>query len=111
MEFIWHELGRVKTISYKQSVNGEYPIIAVCKPLMFIWGQVPPFDSINRKKMNLASYGNSWSFQQWMRTMIGLKSLLLANNAVINLCKQETLRVYGSNYIVPYGRLLDIYYY
>jgi hypothetical protein len=110
LQFIWHELGRVKTISYKRSPASKYHIIAVCKPLMFIWGQTPPFDSINHKYMHLSSYGNAWDFQRWVNTMTGLRNQLLTNAAVITICQQEALRIYGSNHIVPYGRFLDIYY-
>jgi len=112
LNYIWHELGRVKTLSGNQTPRGRYHIIAVCKPLMFIWGQTPPFDSRNRKNMNLYSYGNSWDFQQWWNAMNGLsKSHLAAKTTVISICKQAAAKMYGYNYVVPYGRFLDIYYF
>lgn len=110
LEFIWHELGRVKTASGYRRERGDYHVISVCKPLMFIWGQTPPFDSINRKAMKLSSYGNSWDFHQWVSTLTGLSSQVIQNAALIGLCEREALRIYGSKQIVPYGRLLDVYY-
>jgi hypothetical protein len=110
LEWIWHELGRVKTASGSRSGQGEYYVIAVCKPLMFLWGQTPPFDSINRTKMGLLEYGASWNFREWVNIMKGLQRHLLNDAAVINYCRSKALEIYGSQYVVPYGRFLDIYY-
>lgn len=110
LEFIWHALGRVKTVSGSRRQRGDYHVIAVCKPLMFVWGQTPPFDSINRKAMKLASYGNSWDFQRWVSVVTGLRSQVLNDAGVVSVCEQEAVRIYGSKDIVPYGRFLDIYY-
>ena len=110
LKLVWHELGRVKTESGNRTTMGEYSVIAVCKPLMFIWGQTPPFDSINRGKMYLP-YGNSWCFEWWKEALEDLQKELFGCTAVISYCKKKATQIYKSEYVVPYGRFLDIYYY
>jgi hypothetical protein len=110
LELIWHELGRVKTESGNRTADGEYFVIAVCKPLMFIWGQTLPFDSKNRDNMFIP-YGASWDFEWWRQTLEGLQKDLLGNMAVASYCKEKAIQIYNSDYVVPYGRFLDIYYY
>lgn len=115
LELIWHELGRVKTQSGNRDARGEYFVIAVCKPLMFIWGQTPPFDSINRahivrqKLYNLPG-GGRWPFDWWYLILKDLQDDLLRDSAVIRYCHSRARQLYGSAGIVPYGRFLDIYY-
>ena len=110
LELIWHELGRVKTTSGKRDGLGEYYVIAVCKPLMFMWGQTPAFDSVNRDELCI-SYGGSWLFEWWVHELEDLQKKLLKDPAIVAYCKEKALEIYGSDYVVPYGRLLDIYYY
>jgi hypothetical protein len=111
LELIWHELGRVKTTSGNRRQQGEYYVIAVCKPLMFIWGQTLPFDSVNRNNMSVFPYGSSWYFEWWIDELKDLQKELLKNPAVVAYCKKRALKIFGSDYVIPYGRFLDIYFY
>jgi hypothetical protein len=110
LELIWHELGRVKTTSGKRNGLGEYYVIAVCKPLMFLWGQTPAFDSVNRDELYI-SHGASWCFEWWVDELKDLQKKLVKDPAIVAYCRQKALGIYGPNYVVPYGRFLDIYYY
>ena len=46
---IWHELGRIKEPDGKRNPFGEYFVVAITKPLMFLWGQTVAFDSNSPK--------------------------------------------------------------
>lgn len=111
LQLIWHELGCVKTASGNRRQLGEYSVIAICKPLMFLWGQTLPFDSRNRENLYVFPYGGSWYFDWWMDTMKSLQKDLMSSLAVVNYCNSKTVQIHGSNYVVPYGRFLDIYYF
>jgi hypothetical protein len=116
LELIWHELGRVKTQSGNRNAQGRYFVIAVCKPLMFIWGQTPPFDSRNRshiirEKLYKLSYGGRWLFDWWYLILKDFQRDLLQSPTVIHYCQSKAKQIYGSVSIIPYGRFFDIYYY
>ena len=115
LELIWHELGRVKELNGNRNKYGFYYVIAVCKPLMLLWGQTLAFDSNVRKNMPL-KYGvskstNRWKFEDWRKVMKGFQKDLLRNPEFIDFLKEQSMERYGTDYIVPYGRFLDIYYY
>ncbi len=111
LKLIWHELGRVKTKFGKRNKTGDYSIISVCKPLMLLWGQTPPFDSIPRRNLSLSILGSSWDFGCWKVALQGLQKELLKNPNVTKYCRKKAIKIYNSAYIIPYGRFLDIYYY
>ncbi|MCD6513289.1 MAG: hypothetical protein J7L07_00020 [Candidatus Odinarchaeota archaeon] len=115
LELIWHELGRVKELNGNRNKYGCYYVIAVCKPLMLLWGQTLAFDTNVRKNMPL-KYGvaksmNRWKFEDWRKVMVSFQKDLLRNPEFIEFLKEESLKRYGTDSVVPYGRFLDIYYY
>jgi hypothetical protein len=111
LKLIWHELGRVKTESGNRRGEGDYFVISVCKPLMFMWGQTPAFDSKNRDNMYLFPLGNLWYFRWWKEALEDFQKELLRHTDVINYCREKATEIYNSEYVIPYGRFLDIYYY
>lgn len=117
---IWHELGRVKERFGNRRADFDYYIIAVCKPLMFIWGQTLAFDSENRRNikkdysLRLITASSSlarWKFLQWKETMHSFRDELVNRPYIIDFCQREAYRTFGLKSIVPYGRFLDLYYY
>jgi len=112
LKLIWHELGRVKTGSGKRTEEGDYLVISVCKPLMFIWGQTLPFDSRNRKNIvYLFPLGALWDFTWWKEALEDLQKELLKHKGIIAYCRKKAIEIYKSDYVIPYGRFLDIYYF
>jgi len=120
LRFMWENLGTVKEKQCLQRPNLNYFVIAVCKPLMFIWGQTLAFDSINRinirndRSLQLTESpqrSSRWSFSQWKTIMRDFQSELLQSPKVIDYCRSQSLQTFGTDFIVPYGRYLDLYYY
>ena len=120
LELIWHELGRVKTDSGIRRKEGDYHVISVCKPLMFIWGQTPAFDSRNRKEMMMDSSllftaalprRARWQIQEWRMALEDLRKAWSKDEELINCLRDEAIRIFGSDHVIPYGRFLDIFYF
>jgi hypothetical protein len=117
LKLIWHELGRAKERNGAMSSEGYYYIVAVSKPLLFLWGQTLAFDSIVRSnipRFGIHSYlitNTRWSFETWVKTMGNFSNLLHNQPDVIDVCRKEAETKYGKDCVVPYGRFLDIYYY
>ena len=120
LRYIWDVLGRVKEELGNRRVNQDYFIIAVCKPLMFLWGQTLAFDSINRMNIrkddslrltDRLESGSRWTYSQWKSVMQDFQRELLQSPEIINHCQSHSRRVFGSDSFVPYGRYLDLYYY
>jgi hypothetical protein len=120
LEFIWHELGRVKTCDGARRDDGVYYIIAVCKPLMFLWGQTLGFDSQNQKKIpkdhDLEFVSGvprrcQWHFKEWIRLLHGFRRELLNAPDVVHYCRERADTKLQSPNIVPFGRFLDLLYY
>lgn len=114
LEYIWHMLGRVKQPEGKTNSKGKYNVIAVCKPLMLLWGQTMAFDSNVRyhiSGMNIHSGQYSWIFDKWYDAMIMFSEYLLETPDVAQCIEKESHKVYGNKVMVPYGRFLDIYYF
>ncbi|MBI2832363.1 MAG: hypothetical protein HYX79_08920 [Chloroflexi bacterium] len=109
---IWHELGCVKEESGARRIKGDYCIISICKPLMFLWGQTLAFDSENRKNIRLVSIPRKarWEFSRWRNTMIGLQRQLLSKPEIVYFLTQKSIEVFNTNFLTPYGRCLDLYY-
>jgi len=117
LKLIWHELGRAKERKGVVNSEGYYYIVAVSKPLLFLWGQTLAFDSIVRSnipRFGIYSYliaNTRWSFETWVKTMGNFADLLHNQPDAIEVFKKEAEIKYGKDYVVPYGRFLDIYYY
>lgn len=112
---IWHELGRVKEAEGKMNEPSIYSIIAVCKPLLLIWGQTLAFDSRVRKNMDkryqIPKYQGKWVFREWIDGMNQICKELNESPECIQMIEMESHKRYGTNTPVPYGRFLDIYYF
>jgi hypothetical protein len=117
---IWHELGRVKEDwPGNKNPEGIYYVIAICKPLLFLWGQTPSLDSINRKKIKASLRPNSflkipgtrWSFSDWYELMLFLQRQLKNNPETISYCEKTFNKGLSQKSLIPWGRFLDIYYY
>lgn len=111
---IWDELGKVKPP--KNSSSGEYLVMAVTKPLMFLWGQTPAFDSQVRENMSwelkLSALDNDrWTFDDWHKAMESLQGILKKDTSFVKHLGEASEREYGMNLTVPYGRFIDTYFY
>lgn len=118
LKIIWEELGCVKEENGEKNIEGLYYIIAVCKPLMFLWGQTPAFDSYVRRNFlrdfptyQKHCFDNRWNFEDWWRVMKIFQEELDQNSEVANFIREESLKIFGVGSTIPYGRFLDIYYY
>lgn len=117
LKLIWHGLGRVKEKGGNRNDLGCYYIISVCKPLMLLWGQTIAFDE--RTRVNIRAdiqehnvpRDSRWNFESWTRVMESFQEDLRQNPEIVNSFRTESLERYGSDFIVPYGRFLDIYYF
>lgn len=111
LEKIWNELGSVKP-------QGEYDqgelVMTITKPLMFLWGQTPAFDSVVREKMPLfdvQGFRNvRWEFSTWINAMRKLQKYLNNNARVLDLFNRTSVEKYGTDTNVPYGQFFDLYY-
>jgi len=114
LEVIWNEMGRVKEYNGNRDENGYYSIIAVCKPLLLMWGQTLAFDSRVRRHCpqvyGVPRYSARWNLEQWTSVMHRFSKHLNGNINFIQAIRTESERRYGMNFMVPYGRFLDIYY-
>ena len=113
IKLIWHELGRVKEKDGSRKPGGWYYVIAICKPLIFLWGQTVAFDSIVRKNVPLkykVPKDLRWGFENWMRVMERFQQDLKQSDEVIDSFKEVSREKYGTDSIVPYGQFLDLYY-
>ncbi len=111
LEKIWNELGSIKP-------QGEYSqgelVMIITKPLMFLWGQTPAFDSVVREKMPLfgvPGFRNiRWESNTWINAMRKLQKYLDNNPEVLNCFKKTSMEKYGTDTKVPYGQFFDLYY-
>lgn len=114
LEVIWDELGRVKERNGNRNEYGDYSIISVCKPLLLMWGQTLAFDSKVRKhcsqSYSVPKYSNRWNLELWISVMKEFSGHLNENVDCIEAIKTESERRYRADFIVPYGRFLDIFY-
>lgn len=113
LEKIWHKLGQIKTETGKRDSNGYYSIIAVCKPLMLLWGQTMAFDKRVRENIPINSLGSKhkWNFERWVQVMKDFSRKLNKNEKFTRFLKEWCREVFGTDRIVPYGRFLDIFYF
>lgn len=113
LELIWNELGRVKEYNGNRNDAGCYYIIAICKPLMLLWGQTLAFDSNVRKHTPwyVSKTRTRWTFGEWKKVMEKFQESLQEDSEIVDFFKIKSLEKYGNDSFVPYGRFLDIYYY
>ena len=120
LRLIWECLGLVKEKHRTKRPNLDYFVIAVCKPLMFIWGQTLAFDSINRinirkdhsfETTETPLRSSRWSYSQWKTIMQDFQLELLKVPEVIDYCQSRSRQIFGTDFVVPYGRYLDLHYY
>lgn len=114
LEIMWDELGRVKENDGNRNDNSCYFVIAVCKPLLLMWGQTLAFDSKVRRHCpqvyGVPRYSARWNLEQWASVMHKFSKHLNDNINCVEAIRTESERRYGMNFMVPYGRFLDIYY-
>lgn len=113
LKLIWHELGRVKEHGGNRNPDGCYYIVAISKPLMFLWGQTLAFDSIVRTRVP-QSYNvprdTRWYFEEWKSVMERFQEGLKQQPEDVKLFKETSNEKYGTDSLVPYGQFLDLYY-
>lgn len=114
LELIWHELGRVKEKDGVIEPKGDYYIVPISKPLMFLWGQTLVFDSKVRvrvpRSFKVPRYDTRWHFKEWSRIMAKFQEDLREQPETVDIFKQVSREKYGSDSTVPYGQFLDLYY-
>lgn len=112
LELIWHELGSVK--EYEKNPGAHYSAMATTKPLIFLWGQTLAFDSVVRGFMPkfglLGVTDGRWSYDTWRKVMLKFQDMLKERPDVVELFKNVSLNEYGTDSTVPYGQLIDLYY-
>ncbi len=114
LNLIWHELGRIKERNGKRNPNGLYYVIAVTKPLMFVWGQTLAFDSNVRmhvaSSFNVSRHKTRWSFEDWRKIMLKFQDALNKQPEDVAFIRQVSHEKFGEYFNVPYGQFLDLYY-
>lgn len=115
LESIWNALGRVKEPDGKENDSGEYFVIAICKPLMLLWGQTLAFDKYVRlslpKKYGVWMNEHRWNFTKWYDVMKSISDNIQLQPKIIEYLEKESSRRFGPEARIPYGRFLDIYYF
>jgi hypothetical protein len=115
LESLWHNLGRVKEPKGEMNDEGNYFVIAVCKPLMLLWGQTLAFDQRVRfslpKKFQVFMKDRKWTLSRWHSIMRSISNWLNTQPDLVDFIEQESARRYGENMKIPYGRFLDIHFF
>jgi hypothetical protein len=110
LEKIWNELSLCKPQT-SCSNTGEL-VMAITKPLMFLWGQTPAFDSVVREKMPLffiSGFKNCrWEFSLFTTVLKRLQHVLLANNELVASMHKISMVKYGTEETLPYGQFIDL---
>lgn len=113
LKIIWYEFGKIKDQDNTSNFYGEL-VMTITKPLMFLWGQTPAFDSVVRAKMPLLNHqgfnNTRWEFSLWLRVMKELQNYLNDNAELTITFRKKSQEKYGTNRIVPFGQFLDLYY-
>lgn len=112
MEKIWNELSSCKPQT-NYAYTGEL-VMAITKPLMFLWGQTPAFDSIVRKKMPLFTVSGfkncRWEFSLFSTVLKKLQRVLLANTELLASMSETSIEKYGTDAVIPYGQFIDLFF-
>lgn len=113
---VWDQLGRVKEEggSVDRYEEGYY-VIAVCKPLMLLWGQTLAFDSRVRNNLPrhflISKSRSKWTFDYWCDVMKRIEEELTNREEYVAFLRNLARERFGERAPVPYGRLLDIYFF
>jgi hypothetical protein len=114
LKIIWNKLGRVKETDGAEKRVSNYYVIAVCKPLMFLWGQTIAFDNLVRNILRNIGFkwftDNKWTFDLWYRVMNYYRKQVIEQPEFIELSKICSKEMFGTEEFVPYGQFLDLYY-
>jgi hypothetical protein len=112
LERIWNALGSLKSTGC-HGQHGEL-VMTITKPLMFLWGQTPAFDSRVREKMpsfNLTGFRNTrWEFSLWINVMTRLQTYLNSNAELVSSLRRISAEKYGKEAMIPYGQFWDLCY-
>ena len=112
LKTIWNEFGSIKD----QGTSRPYGelVMTITKPLMFLWGQTPAFDSVVRAKMPLSTQkgfkNTRWEFNLWIRVMKKLQKYLNNNNELNVAFRKMSKEKYETDTAVPFGQFFDLYY-
>ena len=108
LKMIWYAFG-----SIADSFEGQLAM-KITKPLMFLWGQTPAFDSLVRTRMPLFTIpgftNTRWNFNLWIEVMKTLQNYLYTHSDLVIAFKEISKKKYGQNKILPYGQFFDLYY-
>jgi hypothetical protein len=113
LKLIWEELGRVKEENGLINQGGWYSIVAVTKPLMFLWGQTLAFDSIVRTcapHTCKVPQRTRWSLEEWKNVMESFQEGLRRQAEDVGLFIEVSREKYQTDSVVPFGHFLDLYY-
>lgn len=115
LEAIWNALGRVKEPQGKMNEEGRYFAIAVCKPLMLLWGQTLAFDQRVRfslpRQFDVSMDDRKWTFSKWHSVMTSFTKWVKNQPDLVAFLEEESARRYGEQMKIPYGRFLDIHFF
>ena len=111
LKSIWIELGSIKP---QRGQDQGKLVMTITKPLMFLWGKTPAFDSVLRERMPLSGVDGfrnvRWEFNTWITAMRRLQKYLAGHQEVLECFKKISLEKYGTDKKVPYGQFFDLYY-
>ncbi len=114
LKIIWNKLGCVKETDGKENRFSRYYSIAVCKPLMFLWGQTLAFDKLVKKNLPDPGYAgfsnNKWTFDLWYNVMKDYQRRILDLPDFVELSKIICRKNFGTEKFVPYGQFVDLNY-
>lgn len=112
LALVWHELGSVK--NGEKNGGGYYSAMATTKPLMFLWGQTPAFDSVVRgfmPRFNLNGLGDCyWTYNTWKTVMSKFAQSVKEQPEILLLFRRLSQEEYETEDVVPYGQFIDLYY-
>ena len=115
LEAIWNALGRVKEPEGMINDEGKYFVIAVCKPLMLLWGQTLAFDQRVRfslpRQFDVSMDDRKWTFSKWHSVMTSFTKWVKNQPDLVTFLEEESARRYGEQVKIPYGRFLDIHFF
>ncbi len=104
---MWQELARAKEADVQTNDYGSYAIIAMCKPLLFLWRQTLVFD--NKVRGNLPDryrvnkYSRRWTVNEWMRVMSIISKDLNQDPETVEFIENKSVEGYGKDAAVPYA--------
>jgi hypothetical protein len=110
LEKIWNELSLCKPQT-NYAYTGEL-VMAITKPLMFIWGQTPAFDTVVREKMPLFTISGfrncRWEFSLFSMVLKKLQLALLPNTELLASFRKTSIEKCGTDVVIPYGHFIDL---